>query len=259
MRIGTEKMFDFSGLFRKTRALVPTAVALIIALSCFTETGAEPRQIRFAAGSDSAVIISAASFESGYVLRARKDQLMTVELTAARNRFLLAVTGPGGRGLEHAGHTSRWTGVLPETGDYLVTISKIRPEDTESAPFVLTIRIPAQDAGIASGTTGPEITGLYTAPNGSLSAELQADGSIRFYLSAFYRDHFGEICATVVPAGHTVEYRRKGCDIRITFGSDWVFVDQSSTDAECGFGANVTATGVYRLENRDKPSFNLCP
>lgn len=251
--------FFIGGSFKKLRALIPTTIALVIALCCFTETSAEPRHIHFAPGSDSTDIIGAVSSETSYVLRAKKDQLMTVELTASKNRFLLAVTGPDGNKLKNADFTGKWTGVLPETGTYLITISKTRSDDTDSAPFVLTVRIPAQEAGVSTGEKSPKITGLYSAANGSLSAELQEDGSVRFYLSAFYRDHFGEVCAEIKPTGNTLEYRQDDCVIQITFGGDWVFVDQLSTDAECGFGANVTSTDVYKLVNRDKPDFSLCP
>lgn len=248
-----------AGFVRKTFALIPLIICLGIALSCFTETHSGPERIRFTHGADSATISGKITAEKQYVLAAGKGQLMTVELTEGQNIFLLAVTDSGGNELDRAAYTARWTGVLPETGDYYITVSKIDTDNNETLPYSFNVQIPASESPETLVESG-KITGLYVGDTGSLSAEyLPENNSVRFYLSAFYHDHFGEICAVESLKNGTVHYQKEDCDVQISFGGDWVFVNQRSIGLECGFGLNVTAHGVYHLRNRDKPSFDLCP
>ena len=222
-----------------------------------TGVGNAPKRILIEPGADSATLISATDAEIGYVIKAKKDQLMTVELTAGLNQLLLAVTGPDGKTLDMASDTSRWTGVLPATGDYTVTISKIRRDEPGIPPFILVITIPQM--GNANPLRMPlHITGSYSAENGSLDVLKQPDESVRLYLSAFWRDHFGEVCATLPLDGNEATYSKGDCVIWFKFGGDWVFVDQRSLDSACDFGANVTASGVYKVKNHDVPGFEMC-
>ncbi len=216
------------------------------------------KRLRFEKGADSATMISTTDSTARYIIGAGKDQLMTVELTAGLNRFLLAVTGPDGKTLEMASDTSRWTGVLPITGDYSVTVSRINRDDSGNPPFIVVVTIPAKGRE-TQPRQPPIITGNYTGDNGSIDVLQQPDGSVRLYLSAFWRDHFGELCATVPLNGNEATYLKGDCVIWIKFGGDWVFVDQRSLDSACDFGANVTASGVYRIKNHDVPGFEMCP
>jgi hypothetical protein len=248
-----------AGFVRKTCALIPLIICLGIALACFTESHSGPERIRFASGTDTTTVTGETAGEKQYILGARKEQLMTVELTEGQNTFLFAVTDSGGNELDRAAYTARWTGVLPKTGDYHITVSKTDTENTERFPYAFHVHIPASESPETLAASG-KITGLYVGETGSISAQyLPENNTVRFYLSAFYHDHFGEICAVETLTNGSVRYQKEDCDLLISFGGDWVFVNQRSTDADCGFGLNVTAHGVYHLKNRETPSFDLCP
>jgi hypothetical protein len=45
------------------------------------------------------------------------------------------------------------------------------------------------------------------------------------------------------------------CEITLVFGPNKLRVEQSGSDADCGFGHNVNATGVYRKIRSGKPKF----
>lgn len=233
-------------------------ICVIFLLFSTSISAEEMKRIRFEPGADSATLISATDYEIKYVIGAKADQLMTVELTAGLNQLLLSVTGPDGKTLDMASNTSRWTGVLPATGDCTVTITKIRRDEPGNPPFVLVITIP--EMGNMNPLRLPmKITGTYTGENGSISVLHQPDGTARLYLSAFWRDHFGELCATVALEANEATYAKGDCVIGFKFGGDWVFVDQRSLDTACDFGANVTASGVYKVKNHDVPGFEMCP
>lgn len=49
------------------------------------------------------------------------------------------------------------------------------------------------------------------------------------------------------------------CEITLVFLHNKLRVEQSGSDADCGFGANVNATGVYRKIRGGKPKFEEPP
>jgi hypothetical protein len=58
--------------------------------------------------------------------------------------------------------------------------------------------------------------------------------------------------------GNSAELKLKDfpkCKIRLTFSGDQLVVKQSSTDADCGFGANVFADGTYHKTSSARPKF----
>src|SRR5712691_4888015 len=59
--------------------------------------------------------------------------------------------------------------------------------------------------------------------------------------------------ATFVPAD------TQGCKITMTFLSGKLKVTQDGSDADCGFGHNVYATGTYRKIRSGKPEFESPP
>lgn len=50
-----------------------------------------------------------------------------------------------------------------------------------------------------------------------------------------------------------------GCKITMTFLRNKMKVDQEGSDADCGFGHNVFATGTYRRVKAGKPKFIEVP
>ena len=59
--------------------------------------------------------------------------------------------------------------------------------------------------------------------------------------------------ATFVPAD------TQGCKITMTFFRGKLKVNQDGSDADCGFGHNVYATGTYRKIRSGKPKFESPP
>jgi len=59
--------------------------------------------------------------------------------------------------------------------------------------------------------------------------------------------------ATFIPGDTT------GCKITMTFLTNRMKVEQEGTDADCGFGHNVMATGTYRRVKGGKPKFIPIP
>jgi hypothetical protein len=59
--------------------------------------------------------------------------------------------------------------------------------------------------------------------------------------------------ATFVPGNTT------GCKITLKFRTDRMEVEQEGTDADCGFGHNVMATGTYRRVKGGSPRFIPVP
>ena len=51
----------------------------------------------------------------------------------------------------------------------------------------------------------------------------------------------------------------QGCKITITFLPGKIVVKQDGSDADCGFGHNVYATGTYRKIRSGKPKFETPP
>ena len=52
-------------------------------------------------------------------------------------------------------------------------------------------------------------------------------------------------------------YEAGGCKLRLEFLLNKVRITQSDEAGDCGFGANVTATGTYRKIDNKKPKFDF--
>jgi uncharacterized protein YraI len=84
------------------------------------------RRIRFEPGATSATRWGSLSTTGidPYVLTALAGQTMTVEVTASPGQALLSISGANGEVYKSSGAgSSRWSGVLPLTQDYFITIS----------------------------------------------------------------------------------------------------------------------------------------
>src|SRR3954469_7517534 len=82
-----------------------------------------PKQIRFPRGRTTAVIKDTVRLCTSheYTLRARAGQMMTLNLaTGKRTSFTLSA--PSGDTVEGADGVKDWSGELPQTGDYVISI-----------------------------------------------------------------------------------------------------------------------------------------
>ncbi len=96
----------------------------------------ETRRIRFAAGESSASVQGAVvgGDRDQYLLEARAGQWMTVDIAAVEANAVFAIHEPGGgRSLPGSGETddaNRWSGELPTSGDYTVSVGGTRGNAT---------------------------------------------------------------------------------------------------------------------------------
>lgn len=109
------------------------------------------------------------------------------------------------------------------------------------------------------------ITGSYESGSNSLDVLRLLDNRVKFYLFAMWKSpangevsHFGEVCAVVPLIDNTAIYESGECRIKMKFAGRKVTVTQIGNDADCGFGANVTADGVYRKRSSRVPKFEMC-
>jgi len=59
-----------------------------------------------------------------YLLRARRGQAMTVNITSVEKNAVFDIQGPNGEFLREEG--TSWRGVLPATGDYSIIVGGTR-------------------------------------------------------------------------------------------------------------------------------------
>ena len=126
-------------------SFVLTWLLLICSSAAIAQHGgrAEPKRIEFKRGATSATFSDTVrgDEQAEYVFAAKKGQKLTIHLTSVpRRTSLIDFQGPNtGTGMEYHGGYD-YTGVVPETGDYFLTVS--RPtESTGKSRYRLTVTI----------------------------------------------------------------------------------------------------------------------
>ncbi|MBX3000998.1 MAG: LysM peptidoglycan-binding domain-containing protein [Caldilineaceae bacterium] len=86
-----------------------------------------PIRIQFARGETSATVTGGiiVGEQARYILGARSGQTMVINISSVENNAVITVAAPNGQILSAADARS-WSGVLPQTGDYLVTVGSVR-------------------------------------------------------------------------------------------------------------------------------------
>jgi LysM repeat protein len=102
-------------------------------------SGGAPIRIQFARGETSATVSGSLvrGEQERYILGARSGQTMVVNISSVENNAVITVAAPNGQILSSADVRS-WSGVLPQNGDYLVTVGSVR--GNASYNLVVTIR-----------------------------------------------------------------------------------------------------------------------
>jgi hypothetical protein len=98
-------------------------------------SGEAARRIHFAQGRSSAIIEDAVirGERNRYVLGARAGQRMVVRISALEKNSAFAITRPDGkplRGAEEERDVTSWSGKLPVSGDYTITVGGTRGNAT---------------------------------------------------------------------------------------------------------------------------------
>jgi hypothetical protein len=89
--------------------------------------------------------------------------------------------------------------------------------------------------------------------------KVQFDG---IYMTVSKSPNMGYASGEAIIAGNVATFvpvDTQGCKITMTFLPGKLKVTQDGSDADCGFGHNVYATGIYRKIRSGKPKFESPP
>ena len=116
----------------KFRALFVIAL-LLMSINFSTAQSNRTRRIRFERGRTTKVIEDAVvrGTRDRYLLRAGAGQTLTVHITSLEDNAVFDIYRPGGRRiLGGAQETTDWTGELPVSGDYVISVGGTRGNAT---------------------------------------------------------------------------------------------------------------------------------
>lgn len=125
------------------RLTIPVVVILILGTLTVTFGEGVRKRIRFAKGRNSTVVSNAVLREDvdQYIVGAKAGQRMKVTITSLENNASFEISKPRNEGtLPGAGFdddATKWSGELPETGDYLIEVAPTRG----NATYRLTVEI----------------------------------------------------------------------------------------------------------------------
>jgi hypothetical protein len=136
-----------------------------------------------------------------------------------------------------------------------------------SALVLFASSIGAAQAQKLRAITVKNVTGHYRLTKGEFRNRLdvqQVSGrKIKFYLLALWVSHNnpdnihnGELNGVVALQKGIALYDRDDCKLKFEFLPNRVRIVQLN-DEGCGFGANVTAAGTYRMLDSKKPKFDF--
>jgi hypothetical protein len=107
------------------------AVLLLVTSVTVPAQGDRTRRVRFARGRTTKVINDAVvrATRDRYILGARAGQTLIVHITSLENNAVFDIYAPGGR-RTLAEETTDWTGELPRSGDYVISVGGTRGNAT---------------------------------------------------------------------------------------------------------------------------------
>ena len=117
-------------------------LTLVLSVASITSADGVRKRLKFAKGR-SATTVSGAVIrgdQDTYIIGARKGQTMRVKITSLEKNAVFDVKDADGNYLQDAGESddaTNWTGDLPSTGDYEITVSGTRG----NATYKLTVSI----------------------------------------------------------------------------------------------------------------------
>ena len=100
------------------------------------------KRIRFARGRTTAVVKGSIAYgrSNVYTLGAGAGQTMTLHIASANRQVSFSLIAPGGETVENAFGVRDWSGELPESGDYTITVVNNR-ERGAASPYTLEVTI----------------------------------------------------------------------------------------------------------------------
>lgn len=156
---------------------------LLVAANAFAQchTGS-PARVQFVRGSSTATVdgVMQIKGDACYTLRARAGQQMTVTLTSAHD-FARFNVFPPSKDHTIARETTEWSGVLPETGDYVIAIYPRTNDEAGSFTLDVSVRAAATQDMSAGSASGAASTSDNSAASGAEPYVFEAgDGAYVF-------------------------------------------------------------------------------
>jgi len=126
--------------------------------------------------------------------------------------------------------------------------ARYRCKDSDCIMQAYTDRIAALKGGAGAG-----VTGTYTMQGGEVRVQ-QANGKMRFFVSATHAANVGEVSGEAPLAGDAASYADKDndCALAFKFSGETLAVIQDGT---CGVGLNVSGSGTYKRTSTVAPKF----
>jgi len=118
---------------------------------------------------------------------------------------------------------------------------------------ILVILVLLHGPARSQGSKPQPLSGTYSGKQGTLEVLQLAGTQLKVHLSVFWKDHVGEVCGAATFEKNIAVYKREKCTLILRFVGKRVQVTQRGTDADCDFGANVTAQGSYQKTSRKPP------
>lgn len=119
------------------RARLRCTLAAVLVAASFADglSQTPPRRIRFARGANAATVRGAVvrGTRDIYAVGARGGQTMTIAIQSLEANAAVTISDPNGgivEGTEEWQDATSWTGVLPATGDYQISVGPIRGNAT---------------------------------------------------------------------------------------------------------------------------------
>ncbi|PYS79727.1 MAG: hypothetical protein DMF66_01740 [Acidobacteria bacterium] len=120
----------------RTSTIIFTALLCFFSVAALAQGGTvTERRIRFARGRTTAVEKGAIAYAHSdvYTLGARRGQTMSLHIASANRQVVFSLTAPSGTPVEGAFTVRDWSGELPESGDYTITVVNNREHSAASA------------------------------------------------------------------------------------------------------------------------------
>ncbi len=114
----------------------------VLSVASITSADGVRKRLKFAKGRSAATVSGAVirGDQDTYIIGARRGQTMRVKITSLEKNAVFDVKDVDGNYLQDAGESddaTNWTGDLPSTGDYEITVSGTRG----NATYKLTVSI----------------------------------------------------------------------------------------------------------------------
>jgi len=240
------------------RALRPSALVsrlclalvlfLPVAAPSYAATGSKTTYLDFEPGKNVAKVEETMEIDSigmakkpfWYLVRGLTGQTLTLRLKGEAGTRVL-VSCPGARNYAVVTEPS-WTFELPDSGDYLLRLEAEGAKEKTSFPVALEVELSR-----TRKTVAPSASGSYGRDGGEeavIDVAQEADGSIRFYLYAFWKGGvLPEIAGRVPLEKNLATYKDGECAMTFQFNGDRLEVKGEGT---CPSGSQEAIFGTYQ-------------